>query len=38
VAKPQIFNGEAENISEFLTAYRLYIRVRMREASVEKQI
>jgi len=38
VAKPQIFNEEIGNILGFLTAYKLFIRIRMREAVVKEQI
>jgi len=38
VAKPQIFNGEIGNVLGFLTAYRLFIRIRIRNDSVEEQI
>ena len=38
MAKPPVFNREAGKILEFLTACRLYIKMRMREAMVEKQI
>jgi len=38
VAKPQTFNGETEKISNFLMIYRLFIRIRMRDNSVEEQI
>ena len=33
-----MFNREAEKILGFLIAYRLYIKMRMREATIEKQI
>ena len=36
VAKPQIFNGEAENMLEFLITCRLYIRIRMRDTVVKE--
>jgi len=36
VTMPQTFNGEAEKVLEFLTAYKLFIRMRMREAVVEE--
>jgi len=38
VAKPQIFNGKIEKVLGFLMAYRLYIRIRMRDTTVEKQV
>lgn len=38
VAKPLTFNRNVSNISGFLTAYRLYIRIKMRNTSIEKQI
>ena len=38
VAKPQTFNREVCKVSSFLMAYKLYIRMRMREMLVEKQI
>ena len=38
VAKPPVFSGEVGKVSGFLIAYRLYIKMRMREAMVEKQI
>jgi len=36
VAKPAIFSGEAGKVGEFITACRLYLRMKMREATVEE--
>ena len=38
VAKPPVFNGEASRVEEFIMAYRLYLRMRIREVIVEEQI
>jgi len=38
VAMPQTFNGESEKMSKFIIAYKLFIRMRMREAIVEEQV
>ena len=38
VAKPLVFNGEVERVGEFIMACKLYLKMRMREATVEEQI
>ena len=38
VAKLAIFNGEAGKVGEFITACRLFLRMKLREATVEKQV
>jgi len=38
VAKPPTFNGKARQVLEFLIAYRLYIRIKIRGASVKEQV
>jgi len=38
VAKPQTFDGAPSKVSGFVAAYKLYIRMRLRESSVEDQI
>ena len=38
IVKSLIFDGEASKVEEFITACKLYIRMRMREESVEEQV
>ena len=38
VAKPAIFNGEVGKVGEFVTMCRLYLRMKMREATIEEQV
>jgi len=38
VAKPAIFNREAGKVGEFVVACRLYLRMKMREVTVEEQV
>ena len=38
VAKPTIFSGEAGRIGGFISACRLYIRMKLRENTVEEQV
>ena len=38
MVKLQTFNGEIGKVLEFLIVYKLFIRIRMREVVVEKQI
>jgi len=38
VAKPAVFSGEAGKVRGFIMACRLYLRIKMREATVEEQV
>jgi len=38
MAKPAIFNGEARRVGGFVIAYRSYLRIKMKEGTVEEQI
>ena len=38
VAKPLVLNGEAERVEGFIIACRLFLRIKIRGAIVEKQI
>ena len=38
VAKPPVFNGEAGRVGEFIIACKLYLRIQMREPTVEEQV
>jgi len=38
MAKPPVFNGKVGRVGGFITACKLYLRMRIRGATVEEQI
>jgi len=38
IAKPQIFDGISSKVAGFITACKLYIRMRLKEKLVEEQV
>ena len=38
VTKPQIFNSTSSKVAGFILAYKLYVRMNLKEESVERQI
>ena len=38
MAKPPVFNGEVGKVREFIMAYRLYLRMKIRGVTTEEQI
>ena len=38
MAKPPIFNGEASRVRGFIMVYKLFLKIKIRRATVEKQI
>jgi len=38
VAKPQIFDSMSSKVAGFITAYKLYIRMRLKKEPVEGQV
>ena len=35
-AKPPVFSREVEKIGRFITAYRLYLRIKMKDTAIEE--
>ena len=38
VIKPLVFNREVEKVKEFIIACRLYLRIKMKEITIEAQV
>ena len=38
VAKPPVFSGKASKVMGFITAYKLFLRMKMRGVAVEEKI
>jgi len=38
MAKPPVFNREARGVGGFILVYKLYLRMKMREVTVEEQV
>ena len=38
VAKPPVFDREVGRVGKFITACKLYLRMKMRETTVEEQV
>jgi len=38
IAKLLVFSGEASRVMEFIIVYKLYLRIKMKGATVEKQV
>ena len=38
IAKLLMFSGEASRVMEFIIVYKLYLRIKMKGATVEKQV